>query len=77
MRPHSVKLPEHLDDLLDRLAKQRGVSRSAIIREAVQAYAAAPRTGPSALSLAGGLAGSLEGPRDLSANAKHLKGFGE
>lgn len=76
MRPVSIKLPKHLEALLDELARARGVSRSAVVREALTAYAAAATVG-SATEAAAELVGSLEGPRDLSTAAKHLRGFGE
>jgi hypothetical protein len=33
--------------------------------------------GSSAALAAGDLVGSLDGPRDLSTSAKHMRGFGE
>lgn len=76
MRPVTIKMPKTLEDQLDRLARQRGVSRAVIVREALRAYAA--RSAPSALDLAGELVGSLEGlPPDLSTNPKYMKGFGK
>lgn len=76
MRTVSVKLPKHLDAKLQRIARQRGVSRSAAIRLAIEAYAARNRM--SALELAGDLVGCLKGgPRDLSTNPRHMEGFGE
>lgn len=76
MRPVTIKLPKNMEDQLDRLARQRGVSRAAIVREALRAYAA--RSTPSALDLAGDLVGSLKGlPPDLSTNPKHMKDFGK
>jgi len=80
MRPVSIKLPKNLEALLDELARARGMSRSAVVREALKAYAASTAVGPvtgSVTESAGELVGSLEGPRDLSTAAKHLRGFGE
>jgi len=80
MRPISIKLPKNLETLLDELARARGMSRSAVVREALKAYAASSAAGPSAGSVtesAGELVGSLDGPRDLSTAAKHMRGFGE
>jgi len=76
MRPISIKLPKNLEALLDELARARGISRSAVVREALQAYAASSISG-SVTESAGELVGSLEGPRDLSTAAKHMRGFGE
>jgi metal-responsive CopG/Arc/MetJ family transcriptional regulator len=75
MRPTTIKLPEELEALLDELARTRGISRSAVVREALQAYAV--RGKASVTAAAGPLVGSLDGPRDLSTAAKHMRGFGE
>jgi metal-responsive CopG/Arc/MetJ family transcriptional regulator len=40
----SLRLPRHLSAALDRLAVERGTTRSVIIREAVEEYVAASRT---------------------------------
>jgi Ribbon-helix-helix protein, copG family. len=75
MQSISLKLPEDLEQLLDKLARERSLPRSAILREALRAYAA--NAGTSATAVAGDLVGSLEGPRDLSTAARHMTGFGE
>jgi len=78
MRSLSLKLPKHLDVMIERLAKQRGVSRSAVIRAALEAYAANGTRRGSALEAAGDLVGSLKGgPRDLSYNPKYMKDYGK
>lgn len=74
MRTISLKLPPELDRRLTRLAEQRGSTRSAVIREALEAFANG--TSGSVTSLAGDLVGSLDGPRDLSTSAKYLEGYG-
>jgi hypothetical protein len=51
------------------------MSRAAVVREALVAYAA--RELSSAADAAGDLVGSLKGPRDLSTAPEHLAGFGE
>lgn len=68
MRVVSFKLNKELDGRIGRIAREKGVSRSAVIREAIEQFArrTAPRPG-SALALAGKLVGSAKGlPRDLS-----------
>lgn len=75
MRPTSLKLPDDLEALLDRLARERNLPRSHILREALRAYAGA--AGTSVTAVAGDLVGSLSGPSDLSISARHLEGFGE
>lgn len=78
MRSLSLKLPRHLDVMLARLAKQRGVSRSTVLREALEAYAANGAVRGSALEAAGDLVGSVKGgPRDLSYNKKYLEDLGK
>lgn len=69
-----MKLPDDLDRILDRLARRQGSSRSAVIRQALEAFAA--ERGWSVGALAADLAGSLEGPRDLSTSSEHMTGYG-
>lgn len=75
MRTVSFKLPPELDDALDELARSRGASRSALVREALEALAKGKRR--SVTALAGDLVGSLEGPTDLATNKKHMSGYGK
>ena len=74
MRVTSVKLPEELDEQLSELAAKRHVSRSAIVREALEHYARLAAT--SVVDAAGDLVGAAEGPHDLATNPKHMKGYG-
>lgn len=74
MRTVSFKLTEELDDALNELARARGSSRSAIVREALESFARGKRR--SVTSLAGNLVGSVEGPGDLATNRKHLARYG-
>ena len=80
MRTISLKLPEELLSELEREAKARRVSKSALVRESVEA-ALRPRSrrgAPSCYDLASDLAGTLKGlPRDLASNPKYMEGFGE
>jgi Arc/MetJ-type ribon-helix-helix transcriptional regulator len=41
----SLRLPQHLADALDRLAEERGSTRSELIREAVEEYVAGTYAG--------------------------------
>jgi len=75
MRTVSFKLPAHLDETLDELARARGATRSALVREALEALAKGKRR--SVTALAGDLVGSVEGPTDLATNKKHLSGYGK
>jgi len=75
MRTVSFKLPEDLDDALSELARSRGASRSAVVREALEALAKGKRR--SVTALAGDLVGSVDGPSDLATNRKHMSGYGK
>jgi len=75
MRPRSLKLPPDLDALIQKVADERHVSYSHLVREAVVAYLANPSA--SAAAAAGDLVGSLDGPSDLSTADRHFAGFGE
>lgn len=73
----SLKVPAVLEQRLARLAKSRGASRSAVIREALERLLNEASAHPdSCLALASDLIGSVEGPADLSHNKKHFEGFG-
>jgi Arc/MetJ-type ribon-helix-helix transcriptional regulator len=74
----TVKLPRNLALRLRRAVARRGTTQSEIIRGALEAHlGAAEATGVSCLDVVGDLAGSLRGgPRDLSSDKRHLKGFG-
>lgn len=74
MRTVSFKLPEDLDDALSELARSRGASRSAVVREALEALAKGKRR--SVTALASDLVGSVDGPTDLATNRKHMSGYG-
>lgn len=75
MRTVSFKLPKDLDEELTRLARERGASRSALAREALESFT--KQGTRSVTALAGDLVGSVDGPPDLSSNQSHLAGYGE
>src|SRR5688500_16184899 len=78
----TCKLPPALDGRLTDLAKRRGVTKSVIVREALEAKIAeemaSPRRRPTNLIEAlGDSVGSIaSGKGDLARNKKHLEGFG-
>ena len=79
MKTLSVKLPEALDARLTALSRERGTTKSALIREAIEAMVSG-NGGPRSVScadLAGDLIGCFDGPRDLSTNRDHMEGFGK
>lgn len=68
MRTITVKLPETLAARLRLMARKRGRTQSAVVREALEAYldqSSAAGAG-SGLDLVRDLAGSVKGPPDLS-----------
>ncbi len=78
MKTVSLKLPRSLDAKLTTVARRRRASKSAVVRDALEAFFASDGRlrGVSVLDLAGDLAGCVEGPRDLSTNKKYMRGFG-
>jgi predicted DNA-binding protein len=76
----TCKLPEELAAQLDSLAREERRSKSAVLREALEARLQAKRGSRSvhAFDLVKHLCGSLQGgPTDLATNPEHLRGFGE
>lgn len=79
MKLVSVKLPETLEKQATTYAARRGKSKSAVVREALEAFLsrkAGPRIG-SLLARAGDLAGRVAGPNDLSSAKRHLRRYGQ
>ncbi len=78
MTARTIKLDPALDRDIDALAKSRNVSRSVIVREALAEYVRREGKPRSFIDAAGDLIGSIGGgPRDLSTNRKHMRGYGE
>jgi metal-responsive CopG/Arc/MetJ family transcriptional regulator len=78
MRTITLKLPESLALRLNAIVRRRSTTRSAVVREALEALLGSqPGAGESCAELAGDLVGSLRGlPRDLSSSPRHLRGYG-
>jgi len=81
MRVLTCKLPQALDDRLAELAKRRGVPKSVLVREAIEAKiaeeAATARRPANLIEALGDSVGSIaSGKRDLARNKKHLHGYG-
>jgi len=78
MRTITVKVPRPLGERLGRAVVRRRSTRSAVVREAIEAYLAADggASGDSCHDLASDLAGSLTGPPDLSSSRLRMKGYG-
>ena len=79
MKPLSLKLPESLLEKLTFAARERGESRSAVVRDAIAAFIDGEnhRQNMSCLDLADDLVGSVKGPVDLSFSKKHMRGYGQ
>jgi hypothetical protein len=76
----SLKLPPGLSARLDRAARERGQSKSAVVRAALEQFLNGERAAGhprSALDLAGDLVGRAEGPADLSTDPRFLEGYGQ
>lgn len=75
MRTVSFKLSDRLDDALSDLARRRKLSRSAIVREALETMTTSKRR--SVTAVVDELVGSVDGPVNLSTNPKHMAGYGK
>lgn len=72
----SLKLPDPLAARLDALARRRRISRSELVREALEALLEEGGGSPTVGELAGDLVGSIAGPEDLSTSRQRMRGFG-
>ena len=79
MRTISLKLPDDLLGELEREARTRRITKSALVRESLEtALRGRLRRAASCYDLARDLAGTVKGlPRDLAHNPKYMEGFGE
>lgn len=78
MKTLTLKLDASLFARVVALAKRRGTTQSAVVRDAIKVCLAEhkrPHVG-STLDLAKDLAGCVTGPADLSTKKVHLRGFG-
>jgi hypothetical protein len=74
----TCQVSEKLNAQLETLARRRRISKSAILREALESKtkASSRLAAPSAYDLVKHLCGSLRGPREFSMNPRHMRGFG-
>lgn len=80
MKTISLKVPDGLDAHLERLAVERGTSKSELVRQALEAHLETLLGGVGERSfamLAGDLAGCILGPSDLSTSAVRLEESGD
>jgi predicted DNA-binding protein len=79
MHTMSVKIPHSLKLRMERESSRRGMSKSRLIRDALESAFGQDKQMPGAtvFDLTKDLCGSVRGgPRDLSSNKKHLDGYG-
>jgi metal-responsive CopG/Arc/MetJ family transcriptional regulator len=75
----NVRVESRLKQRLEAEAREKGVSPSQIVRQAIEEHLRQQRPGESCYDLARrlGILGSAKGlPSDLSTNPKHMEGFG-
>ena len=73
----TAKVPRELAAKVARLAKQRHVSKSQVVRDAIESFDSRWPEG-SVGEVAGHLFGSVKGgPKDLATNPKYFDGYGE
>jgi hypothetical protein len=80
MKGMTIKLPDDLEKKIIYESKQRGISKSSLVREALALYlndTNGADSGPSVYDLAKDLIGSVSGPGDLSTNPKYMAGYGK
>ncbi|HXT99058.1 MAG TPA: ribbon-helix-helix protein, CopG family [Polyangia bacterium] len=77
MRAISLKVPQQLDDKITALARRSRSNRSAVMREALEAFTASRSAKLSVTAAAGDLVGSLKGPEDLSTSASRMADYGK
>lgn len=80
MKVLSLKVPERMVRELEGAAKRRRISRSRVIREAVDAYLTGPKVArpASILDSMGDLVGCVrDAPADLSTNPAYLDSLGK
>lgn len=76
MESLTIKLPRQLSARVTRLAKKRHISRSALVREALELLTA-DRGGATFVDRASQYLGTGDDlPADILTNPKHLKGYG-
>ena len=76
MKTLTVKLRDELATWLSRRSRELGRPKSDLVREALQRSFEGVN-GVSCHDLFADVCGSVDGPKDLSTNPRHLSGFGE
>lgn len=79
MKTISLKIPEAMFEKLDSTAKDRGESKSSLLRQVIEIVISDEKKieDGSCLDMAKDLAGCVKGTRDLSFNKNKMEGYGE
>lgn len=79
MKTIAIKISDDLLAEIQVAAREKGETRSAVMREALEEYFSRKKHHNigSCLDLARDLAGCVEGPPDLSTNPTHMDNYGE
>lgn len=72
----TVKLPEPLAAWLSRRARELGRPQSELVRDALQQVREG-KANATCHDVLSDMCGTVDGPKDLSTNPKHMPGFGE
>jgi len=74
----SIRIPQTLQEGMERVVKSTGKSESEIVRAALEEFCERHEQERSCYDLAAdsGALGCGRGPSDLSVNPKHMEGFG-
>jgi hypothetical protein len=76
----TCKIPEELNELLEAEASRKMLSKSAVVRQAIERSVKKGRAQrpPTAFDAIKDLCGIIkDGPTDMSTNPKYMAGFGE
>ena len=78
MKTITCKLPEKLDAQLEAAAQEEGISKSQVVRNALEDRIGRKRgkKSPRAYDLVKNLNGSVKGPADLLTNPRYMENFG-
>jgi Arc/MetJ-type ribon-helix-helix transcriptional regulator len=78
MKTITCKLPEKLDAQLEAAAQEEGISKSQVVRNALEDRISRKRgkKSPRAYDLVKNLSGSVKGPADLLTDPKYMENFG-
>ena len=79
MKILTVKIPDGIASDIETVARKKGLSKSEVVRRAIQEDLSRDIQGTNGnfLKLAEDLAGSIDGPEDLSINQDYMNQYGQ